>query len=51
MGTIPNEGDHPVLEFEGMKFKIEKVNEKRIEKLKIRLKNAPEEPEFPVSKD
>ena len=51
MGTIPNEGDHPVLEFEGMKFKIEKVNEKRIEKLKIRLKNAPEEPEFPVSKE
>jgi len=40
-----------VLEFEGMKFKIEKVNEKRIEKLKIRLKNAPAEQETPDSKE
>jgi putative hemolysin len=51
MGSIPNEEEHPVLEFEGMKFKVEKVNEKRIEKLKIRLNNAPEEPEFHVSEE
>jgi len=51
MGTIPNEEDHPVLEFEGMKFKIEKVNEKRIEKLIISLKNAPDEPEAPPSEE
>ncbi|MBP1744421.1 MAG: hypothetical protein H6Q58_1399 [Firmicutes bacterium] len=48
MGSIPNEEEQPVLEFEGMKFKIEKVNEKRIEKLKISLKNAPEETEAPA---
>lgn len=51
MGSIPNEAEQPVLEFEGMKFKVEKVNEKRIEKLKIRLNNAPEEPEFHVSEE
>jgi putative hemolysin len=51
MGSIPNEEEQPVLEFEGMKFKVEKVNEKRIEKLKIRLNNAPEEPEFHVSEE
>jgi putative hemolysin len=51
MGSIPNEEEHPVLEFEGMKFKVEKVNEKRIEKLKVRLKNAPDEPEPPVSEE
>jgi putative hemolysin len=45
MGSIPNENEQPVFEFEGMRFKIEKVNEKRIEKLKISLKNAPEETE------
>lgn len=51
MGSIPNEEEQPVLEYEGMKFKIEKVNEKRIEKLKIRLKNAPEEQDSTASEE
>ncbi|HSN57845.1 MAG TPA: hemolysin family protein [Clostridiaceae bacterium] len=45
MGSIPNENEQPVFEFEGMRFKIEKVNEKRIEKLKISLKITPEQAE------
>jgi len=45
LGSIPNEEEHPILEYEGMKFKIEKVNEKRIEKLKIRLIGTHEEEE------
>jgi putative hemolysin len=49
LGSIPNEDEHPILEYEGMKFKIEKVNEKRIEKLKIKLVDTPEETESPAS--
>ncbi len=43
LGSIPSEEENPVLEYEGMKFKIEKVSEKRVEVLKIRLTEAPEE--------
>lgn len=43
LGSIPSEEENPILEYEGMKFKIEKVSEKRVEVLKIRLTEAPEE--------
>lgn len=38
MGSIPKENETPVIEHENIVFKIEKVDEKRIDKLKISLK-------------
>lgn len=35
LGSIPKEDEHLVVEYENLTFKIEKVEEKRIEKLKI----------------
>lgn len=35
LGTIPKEDENTVVEYENLTFKIEKVSEKRIEKLKI----------------
>ncbi len=35
LGTIPAENEKPVIEYENITFKIEKVEEKRISKLKI----------------
>ncbi|MBV7273858.1 HlyC/CorC family transporter [Clostridium sp. PL3] len=35
LGTIPKDDDASVVEYDNLKFKIEKVNEKRIEELKI----------------
>jgi putative hemolysin len=35
LGTIPREEEKSIIEFENLKFKIEKVNEKRIESLRI----------------
>ena len=35
LGTIPKNDDDSVVEYNNLKFKIEKVNEKRIEELKI----------------
>lgn len=35
LGTIPKDDDDSVVEYNNLKFKIEKVNEKRIEELKI----------------
>lgn len=38
LGTIPKENDDSVIEYDNLIFKIEKVNEKRIEELIISLK-------------
>jgi putative hemolysin len=35
LGTIPKSDEEPTVEYENLTFKVEKVNEKRIEKLKI----------------
>lgn len=35
LGTIPKNGEEPTVEFDNLTFKVEKVNEKRIEKIKI----------------
>lgn len=35
LGTIPKEDDDSTVEYNNLKFKIEKVNEKRIEELKV----------------
>jgi putative hemolysin len=37
-GNIPKENETPIIEYENIIFKIEKVDEKRIDKLKISLK-------------
>lgn len=40
LGSIPNEDEHPIVEYENFSFKVEKVAEKRIEKVKILVKEA-----------
>lgn len=35
LGTIPKDDDVSIIEYDNLKFKIEKVNEKRIEELKV----------------
>lgn len=35
LGTIPKDDDDSTIEYDNLKFKIEKVNEKRIEELKV----------------
>lgn len=35
LGRIPDEGDNPSIEFNGLIFKVEKVDEKRVAKVKV----------------
>lgn len=35
LGRIPSEDEHPVVEYAGIVFKVEKVDDKRIEKVKV----------------
>ena len=37
MGSIPADDENPTIKYENLTFKIEKVNEKRIEKLKLSI--------------
>lgn len=37
MGTIPTSNDFPAIKYENLTFKIEEVNEKRIEKLRLSI--------------
>lgn len=37
IGSIPKDNEEPVVEYENMTFKVEKINEKRIELLKVCL--------------
>ncbi|NLZ47172.1 MAG: hemolysin, partial [Clostridiales bacterium] len=39
MGSIPTSNDCPEIKYENLTFKIEEVNEKRIEKLKLSIDN------------
>lgn len=48
LGSIPKENEHPEVMYENIKFRIEKVSEKRIEKLKITLPEKSEEDEEPT---
>ena len=40
LGSIPNEDENPVVEYENCSFKVEKVNEKRIEKVRVLISEA-----------
>ena len=40
LGSIPNENENPVVEYENFSFKVEKVAEKRIEKVRILISGA-----------
>lgn len=40
LGSIPNENENPVVEYENCSFRVEKVAEKRIEKVRITVKEA-----------
>jgi len=35
LGRIPEEGEYPEIEYEGLMFKVEAVEEKRISKVKV----------------
>ena len=35
LGRIPGKDDHPTIEFNGLVFKIEEVDEKRVAKVKV----------------
>ena len=39
IGNIPSENDNKIIEYNDMTFKIDKLGEKRIEKILIKLKN------------
>ncbi|MHC1719217.1 MAG: hemolysin family protein [Clostridiaceae bacterium] len=45
LGNIPKENEHPVVNYDNIKFSIERVYEKRIGKLKITLPSKSEEDE------
>jgi len=45
MGSIPKENEHPEVKCDSIRFKVEKVSEKRIEKLKVTLPAKSEEDE------
>ncbi|MGE5628408.1 MAG: hemolysin family protein [Solirubrobacterales bacterium] len=40
LGSIPKDNETPVVEYEGVSFKVEKINEKRIDKIKMTIKDA-----------
>jgi len=45
LGSIPKENEHPEVKYDRIRFRIEKVDEKRIEKLKLTLPAKSEEDE------